>query len=148
MNVIKTLLSIDPSITLNKSNHVSKAFIKFKTKGMECLNLYCANYYDDIINYHNEFLAVVWNLLSFIKTDDINYSKLIKELLDYYKILFQYNRAEGFSYEIIQQLINTLVLTNMQMTSQEMDEFEDNPINFLKVELEEADMDSSNIINF
>lgn len=133
---------LDIKLPLQKDSSNYKNYIKLKTVGMKCLNLYCNNYYDDIINNHDEFIPIVWNLLSFAKTD-ITYSKLVKQLLDYYKILFQYNRAKGFDDTSIQHLINNLVIPNMQLTLKELEDYEDNAINFLKIELEEVDMDSS-----
>jgi exportin-2 (importin alpha re-exporter) len=119
--------------------------LKLKATAMHCLNLCCNNYSDDITDYHNGFMPSVWNLVMALKQDE-NYSKLVKELLDYYKILFQYNRTTGFQQDAIQHLVNNLIIPNMKMTGKELDEYEENPVNFLKVELEEADMDSSNII--
>jgi exportin-2 (importin alpha re-exporter) len=122
-----------------------QGIVRLKTTVMKCVNLYCNNYYEDILDYHAEFYPHVWNLVQFVKNEE-TYSKLVRELLDYYKILFQYSRNSGFSSETIQHLINNLIIPNMRMTLKELDEFEENPINFLKVELEEADMDSSKFI--
>lgn len=118
--------------------------IKLKTAVMKSINLYHNNYYEDIQDYVGEFYPLIWNLAIFVKNED-DYSKLVREILDYYKISFQYRRASGFSNETIQHLIDKLIIPNMQMTRQELDDYEENPTNFLKVELEEADMDSSKI---
>ena len=119
-----------------------RLFLGVKSTVMKCLNLYCNNYYEDILAYHNDFFAPVWNLTLIVKHEDL-YSKLIRELLDYYKILFQYTRQHGFDEKTIQHLVNNLIIPEMRMTNKEVDDFQDNPINFLKIELEEADMDSN-----
>jgi len=124
-------------------NLALRLYIRVKKSAMKALNLYCSNYYEDFSQYHNEFYPSVWNLVLFVKHEE-TYSKLIKESLDYYKILFQHKRLQGFDTSTIKHLINGLIIPEMRLTSRELDEFEDNPINFLKVELEEADMDSSN----
>jgi exportin-2 (importin alpha re-exporter) len=139
MNIIKGVLEYYLKFD---DNNILKQFIKLKTIAMRCLNLYCMNYYEDFINYHNDFISLVWNLLSMAKVDYI-YSKLVKQFLDYYKLLFQNNRATGLNEEIVQLLINNLVLPNLQITHKELDDYEENPVNFLKIELEEVDMDSS-----
>jgi exportin-2 (importin alpha re-exporter) len=140
MNILKGVLDID----LNLEGQVFKYFLKMKTIGMRCLNLYCVNYYEDFLDYHNDFISVIWNLLKYARTD-IMYAKLVKQLLDYYKTLFQYNRtANMFNQEAVQLLIDNLVIPNLQLTSKEIDDFEDNAINFTRIELEEVDMDSSN----
>jgi exportin-2 (importin alpha re-exporter) len=139
--------SLDFSMGIPSNDRVlNSLFIKVKKVAMKALNLYCNNYYEDIIQSHNDFLPSVWNLLNLIKHDE-TYAKLIREILDYYKILFQYKRTVGFESSTIQHLINNLIIPEMRMTNKEMDDFEDNPINFLKIELEEADMDSSKYLN-
>ena len=40
-------------------------------------------------------------------------------------------------------MISNLVLPNLQMSDNEKEEFEDNPVNYLKSELQEADLDSN-----
>jgi exportin-2 (importin alpha re-exporter) len=139
MDIVKGAL--DFSIPLDDRNIIG-LFLKVKSTGMHCLNLCCTNYSEDIVDYHNDFIPTVWNLAAMVKQDE-SYSKLVKELLDYYKILFQYNRSSGFHPDTIQHLINNLIIPNMKMTEKELDEFEENAIGFLKVELEEADMESS-----
>jgi exportin-2 (importin alpha re-exporter) len=124
-----------------------RLLIKFKAAGLRALNLYCLNYYDDFTAYHDAFIPIVWNMMTFARTG-IEYAKIVKQLLDYYKVLFQFNRGKSsFNSENIQFLIDGLVIPNMSMTDKELDDFEDNPINFLKIELEEIDMDSSNYVN-
>jgi exportin-2 (importin alpha re-exporter) len=134
--------AIDFNIPLD-DRQILILYLKAKRTAMMGLNLCCNSYSEDITEHHNDFLPSVWNLVNFVKQDE-NYSKLVRELLDYYKILFQYNRTTGFSSETVQHLVNNLIIPNMRMTDKEFDDFEDNPVNFLKVELEEADMDSSN----
>jgi exportin-2 (importin alpha re-exporter) len=140
MNILKGILDID----LNLDGEIFNHFLKMKTIGMRCLNQYCLNYYEDMLDYHNSFIPVIWNLLKYARTD-ISYAKLVKQLLDYYKTLFQYSRTAGmFNQEAAQLLIDNLVIPNLQLTSKDLDDFEDNPINFTRIELEEVDMDSSN----
>lgn len=139
MRILKSVIDID----LNLDGQMFRYFIKMKTIGMRCLNLYCVNYFDDFYDYHNGFIQSVWNLLKYARTD-IMYAKLVKQLLDYYKTLFQGNRASGmFDQNAVQLLIDNLVIPNLQLTSKELDDFEENAINFTRIELEEVDMDSS-----
>jgi exportin-2 (importin alpha re-exporter) len=138
IQILKGVLDL-PNLAGTDFNTMS-IFIRLKSAGMRCVNLYCVNYYEDIQQYHNEFLPSVWNLLGFSKEEN---GKLVKELLDYYKTIFYYKRSEGFTPDAIKYLIQILIIPNMSMTGKEIEEFEDNPTNFLKVELEETDMDSS-----
>jgi exportin-2 (importin alpha re-exporter) len=139
MKILKSVLDFD----IKLDNQMFRYFIKMKTIGMRCLNLYCTNYYDDFFEHHNIFIETVWNSLKYAQTDLV-YAKLVKQLLDYYKTLFQGNRAgQVFNQDAVQLLIDNLVIPNLQLTSKELDDYEENPINFTRIELEEVDMDSS-----
>ncbi len=135
--------AIDFSIPISSNDSaLHRLYIKVKKVVMRALNFYCNNYYEDFAQYHDSFLGSVWNLFTQVKPEQ-KYEKLIKQLLDYYQNLFKYNRASGFDGNAIQTLINNLIIPEMKLTAKELDDFEDNPINFLKIELEEIDMDSS-----
>lgn len=137
--------TIDLNLNVNE-NDLHRLFIKVKKIGMKALNFYCEHYYDDFMQYHDNFLPSVWNLFNIIKQEQ-KYEKLIKQLLDYYQTLFKFNRANAFDPNTIQHLINNLIIPEMKLTSKELDDYEDNPINFIKIELEEIDMDSSKKLN-
>ena len=145
MNIIKALLEINlPNKFLN-NNFILENFLKLKTKTLRALNLYCNNYYDDFKNYHDSFIQPVWNLLLIAKNEEIFY-KFTRELLEYYKVLYNFNRINSSNcnvYEISEHITQNLIIPNMKLTSKELDDFEDGPVNFLKIELEEVDMESS-----
>ncbi len=149
INILKASIEFTlPSIFLNNI-YIFKAFLRLKTKTMRALNLYCYNYYEDFKDYHDSFIQPVWNLLMITKIDDVYY-KLTKELLEYYKVLFNNDRIDAQKFnlpEISQHIIQNLIIPNMKLSSKELDDFEDNPVNFLKVELEEVDMESSMFFN-
>jgi exportin-2 (importin alpha re-exporter) len=142
LNSWMAILRASIDFTLNITDvPMNSLFLKVKKSSMKSLNLYCNNYYEDFSQFHNDYYASVWSLVQIIKHEQ-HYEKLIKELLVYYKILFQFRRCNLDS-DSITLLINNLIIPEMRLTGKELDDFEDNPINFLKVELEESDMDSS-----
>ena len=145
MKIILAFINLNvPPKFLNDRN-ISRLYLKLKTKTLRALNLYCYSYYDDFTEYHDSFIEPVWNMLMMTKTDEI-FFKLTKELLDYFKVLFNNNRLPlTFNIpEITKHITENLIIPNMKMTNQDLDDFEENPINFLKVEFEEVDMESSN----
>ncbi len=142
---------IDFTIPVNDEETL-KQVIKLKCAVMKNINLYHNNYSEDIQDYTNSFEPLMWKLVQFVGNDE-RYSKLVKEVMEYYKIAFQYGRGNHFSAENVNHLISFLIVPNMQMTRTEMDSFEDSPVDFIKVELEEVDLDSSkqnelNLCNF
>lgn len=138
MGILKASIDFEINITDITLNSL---YLKVKKSGMKALNMYCTNYYEDFLQYHNDFFPSVWSLVQIIKHEQ-QYEKLIKELLDYYKVLMQYRRCSLDS-DSVRLLINNLIIPEMRLSGKELDDFEDNAVNFLKIELEESDMDSS-----
>jgi exportin-2 (importin alpha re-exporter) len=146
MKIILAFINLNVPNNYLNDRTISRLYLKLKTKSLRALNLYCNSYYDDFKEYHDSFIQPVWNMLVMTKTDEIFY-KLTKELLDYFKILFNCNRIPlNFNIpQITKHITENLIIPNMRLTMKDLDEFEENPISFLKVEFEEVDMDSSNI---
>ena len=115
---------------------------KVKAKTLKNINLYYSNYYEDVEQYVNQFCSSVWTLMCQSKISD-NYSKLMKELLDFFKWGFQMQRIKNLTIEQLKQIIENIILPNLTMTDTERDEFLDNPLEFLKIEFEEYDMSSN-----
>lgn len=150
MNILKAAIEFTLPQNFFNDLIIFKTFLRLKTKTMRALNLYCYNYYEDFKDYHDSFIQPVWNLLLITKNDDV-YHKLTKELLEYYKLLFNNDRINSQSFnvtEISQHIIQNLIIPNMKLCSKELDDFEDNPVNYMKVELEEVDMESSKLFLF
>lgn len=117
-------------------------FLSLKTKTLKSVNLYFSNYFDDIENYYTVFYSPIWELNFLVKKSN-SYSRFTKELLQFYANNVQYQRLKNLKQEDVNTMISNLVLPNLQMSDNEKEEFEDNPVNYLKSELQEADLDSN-----
>ena len=140
LNILANTLSFN--IINISNNNVYEKCINLKAKTMKNINLYYSNYYDDIYNYVSPFYNIIWNITTMIKKID-SYSKLTRELLDFFKICFSREILKNLDDNQINNLIQNLISPNLQMTEKEQEEFEDNPVSYLKVELEENDMESN-----
>ena len=116
--------------------------LKLKAKTLKNINLYYNNYYEDVENYVQQFSSSVWIVMCSCKIND-NFSKLMKELLDFFKFGFQMRRINNLNMEQLNQIIENIILPNMAMSDKEKEEFLDNPVEFLKIEFEEYDMSSN-----
>ena len=116
--------------------------IKVKAKALKNINLYYSNYFDDIEKYATHFSSSVWTLMCQNKIRD-NYSKLTKELLDFFKTAFQMERIKSINLEQIKQIFEFIIFPNLTLTNKECEDYKDNPIEFLKIEFEEYDMSSN-----
>ena len=117
--------------------------LKVKSKTLKNINLYYSNYYEDIEKYAQDLCGSVWTLLCKSKIISDNYSKLMKELLDFFKSGFQMSKMNNLKIEQINQIFENIILPNLSMSAQEKQDFLDNPIEFLKIEFEEYDMSSN-----
>ena len=126
--------TIDPSL--------KELVSKVKAKTLKNINLYYSNCYEDVEQYVNQFCSTVWTLMCASKISD-SYSKLMKELLDFFKWGFQMQRIKNLSMEQLNQIIENIILPNLTMTDTERDDYMDNPLEFLKIEFEEYDMSSN-----
>ena len=124
------------------NNQLRELVLKLKAKTLKNINLYYSNYYEDVEQYVQQFSGAVWTVMVQCKIND-NYSKLMKELLDFFKCGFQLRRFNNFNIEQLNKIIENIILPNMSMVDKEKDEFCENPFEFLKIEFEEYDMSSN-----
>ena len=136
-----------PNKTGDIGNNISPSLfqliLKVKAKTLKNINLYYSNYYEDIEKYAQELCGSVWTLMCKSKIITDNYSKLMKELLDFFKSGFQMDKINNLKMEQINQIFEYIILPNLSMSLQEKQDYEDNPVEFLKIEFEEYDMSSN-----
>ena len=137
------LLPNKSSDIININISLSELILKVKAKTLKNINLYYSNYYEDIEKFVQELSCSVWTLMCKSQMINDNYSKLMKELLDFFKTGFQMGKMSGLKLEEIKQIFEYIILPNLSMSQKEYDDFQENPIEFLKVEFEEYDMSSN-----
>ena len=138
-----TVLLPNKTSNMNLINNQSYEFVlKLKAKTLKNINLYYSNYYEDIDKYVQQLSGAVWTVMSHCKIND-NYSKLMKELLDFFKYGFQMRRFNNLNMEQLNKIIESIILPNMSLVEREKQEFLDNPVEFSKIEFEEYDMSSN-----
>ncbi|MCQ2818638.1 MAG: hypothetical protein MJ252_15325 [archaeon] len=115
---------------------------KLKAKTLKCLNLYFSNYYDDFSQYAPHFYPMVWEYLQGVSGND-DFSVLEKQLLEFFNINFKTGRLTQMQDQQLQTLIDKLIIPNLQISDKESEMFEDTPMEFIKAEFEETDMDSN-----
>ena len=126
---------------INPSLH--ELILKVKAKTLKNINLYYSNYYEDIEKYAQDLCGSVWTLMCKSKIISDNYSKLMKELLDFFKSGFQMGKINNLKIEQLNQIFEYIILPNLSISSKEREDFLENPVEFLKIEFEEYDMSSN-----
>ena len=127
----------------NMNSSLLQLIFKVKAKTLKNINLYYTNYYEDIEKFAQQLCGSVWNLMCKNKIIDDNYSKLMKELLDFFKSGFQMGKINNLQIAQINEIFEYIILPNLSMSYQEKQDFLENPVEFLKIEFEEYDMNSN-----
>ena len=112
---------------------IYELILKVKAKTLKNINLYYSNYYEDIEKYAQELCSSVWTLMCKNKVIKDNYSKLMKELLDFFKSGFQMGKINNLNMEQLNQIFEYIILPNLSMSQQEIEIFQENPVEFLKI---------------
>jgi len=109
----------------------------------EALQLYANKYDDDFGVYTEPFIHTVWNLLSSTgpeKKNDILVSKALQFLT---AVASTPRHAQNFNNEeTLSQIIEKVVLPNVALRESDIEMFEDEPIEFIRRDLEGSDTDS------
>ena len=141
-----TLLLPNKTGEINNNNinpTLHELILKVKAKTLKNINLYYSNYYEDIEKYAQDLCGSVWTLMCKSKIISDNYSKLMKELLDFFKSGFQMGKINNLKIEQLNQIFEYIILPNLSISSKEREDFLENPVEFLKIEFEEYDMSSN-----
>ena len=141
-----TLLLPNKTGEINNNNinpSLLELILKVKAKTLKNINLYYSNYYEDIEKYAQDLCGSVWTLMCKSKIISDNYSKLMKELLDFFKSGFQMGKINNLKIEQLNQIFEYIILPNLSISSKEREDFLENPVEFLKIEFEEYDMSSN-----
>jgi exportin-2 (importin alpha re-exporter) len=109
----------------------------------EVLELYTHKYDDDFGRFTQVFITSAWNLLSSIGPET-KYDNLVSKALHFLTAIAGTSRhAQSFNDEnVLNQVVEKVVLPNVALRETDLEQFEDEPIEFIRRDLEGADTDS------
>jgi exportin-2 (importin alpha re-exporter) len=107
------------------------------------LELYTIKYDEDFSKYCQPFITNVWNLLS-TTGSETKYDGIVSKALHFLTaIAGTKQHAENFnSEEVLGQVVERVILPNFALRESDMELFEDEPIEFIRRDLEGSDTDS------
>ncbi|KAI6351579.1 hypothetical protein MCOR25_009849 [Pyricularia grisea] len=107
------------------------------------LTLYFSKFDDDFGNTAQEFIPAVWHLLSSIGMEK-RYDGLVSKALQFLTTVAGNPRhAPHFNSEaVIKEIVEKVVLPNISLRESDIELFEDEPIEFIRRDLEGSDSDS------
>ncbi|KAH8663966.1 CAS/CSE protein [Xylariales sp. PMI_506] len=123
----------------------SEAGVLENVKGdiCEALELYTHKFDDDFGRYTNVFITSAWNLLSSIGPE-AKYDNLVSKALHFLTAIAGSQRHSlSFNDEsVLNQVVEKVVLPNVALRESDIEQFEDEPIEFIRRDLEGSDTDS------
>ena len=109
----------------------------------DALQLYTTKYDDDFGSYTQEFTSNVWNVLSSVGPEK-RYDNLASKALQFLTAVASVRRhAEIFNNEqVLGTIVEKVILPNVALRESDIEMFEDEPIEFIRRDLEGSDTDS------
>ncbi|ORY85547.1 importin-alpha re-exporter [Protomyces lactucae-debilis] len=143
MSVLHKYLTIDlPVITAGEDDDVAGPLQKVKASICEIVELYTQRY-EEIFTMLPEFVNTTWVLLTQVSLepkDDILVSKALSSLTSVVRVP---RHAQLFeSEEVLKKFVELIVLPNMSLRTSDEELFEDDPIEYIRRDLEGSDSDT------
>lgn len=109
----------------------------------EALTLFTTKYDDDFSAYCQRFITAAWNLLSNLGPEK-RYDLLVSRALQFLTAVASVPKhAQAFNDEnILGQIVEKVILPNVTLRESDIEMFEDEPIEFIRRDLEGSDTDS------
>jgi exportin-2 (importin alpha re-exporter) len=114
-----------------------------KANIFEALTLYVGKYYDDFGKHVQSFVESSWSLLTAVGPEPKNDILVSKALLFLTSICRIPEQAQAFNNDEIQrQVIEKVILPNIALRDSDVEMFEDEPIEFIRRDLEGSDSET------
>lgn len=147
LNAISTLLQkylVFDDLTLHTDTDEESGPLEFVKSGiLEGLSLYVQKYGDAFDSYVGTFLQSTWNLLTTIG-QETKYDILVSKALQFLTSVTNFQgHAKAFDNEsTMGQVVEKVALPNLTLRDSDMELFEDEPIEFIRRDLEGSDSDT------
>lgn len=109
----------------------------------ELLELYTIKYDEDFSKYCQPFITSTWNLLTTVGAET-KYDNLVSKSLHFLTAVASTSQHSGmFNDEnVLAQIVEKVILPNVALRESDIEMFEDEPIEFIRRDLEGSDTDS------
>lgn len=144
MNILVQVLRLKINISLTQDND----FILFKCKGetLKCILLFATKYKDDILPIIYDFSGEVWSMCT-ITNQDQKFDKIVLNSLKYFKNLVLWSELKDFFEKNLLNLITTLIIPNLEISSNDLIMFQEEGDLFIQVFFEQSDLSSRKSAN-
>ncbi|CAH6720259.1 importin alpha re-exporter [[Candida] jaroonii] len=134
----------NPSITDASNDEEVDTLIKIKTSIIELINLYLTRYTEIFEPLIENFITTIWELITSFITKQIKFDLLIVKCLQFLTSIIKIsNYSKFFNNEnSLKEILNKIILPNIIVRDSDLEMFEDEPINYVRFDLEGSEYDS------
>ncbi|QBM86871.1 exportin-2 importin alpha re-exporter [Metschnikowia aff. pulcherrima] len=145
MSIMHKYLSFNSSL-IGDPNDDEDIDVVIKTKSaiMELISLYVTRYAEEFDTMTESFITSVWQLVNTGVTKQPKYDLLTVKALSFLTSITQVSKYRSFfdNEEAIKEIIEKIILPNIVFRDVDEETFEDEPISFVRSDLEGSDFDS------
>ncbi|EGW35169.1 uncharacterized protein SPAPADRAFT_48204 [Spathaspora passalidarum NRRL Y-27907] len=146
MNVVhKYLIYTNPLLIDNEGNDDEiEVLIKVKTSIIELISLYVIRYADVFEPLIQTFITSVWELVNTFVTKQPKFDLLVVKSLQFLTAIIKIENYQNiFQNETsINEIIEKIILPNIYFRENDQETFEDEPLHYIRSDLEGSDFDS------
>ncbi|KAG7194699.1 importin-alpha export receptor [Scheffersomyces spartinae] len=145
MNIMMKYLSFkSPNITIPNEDSEVDVIIKIKTAIIELVSLYLTRYADVFEPMIGEFITTIWDLINTFVTKQQKFDLLVVKALGFLALVAKMPKFQPLFSEKsrIEEIINRIILPNIYFRESDEEHFEDEPIVFVRMDLEGSELDS------
>jgi exportin-2 (importin alpha re-exporter) len=136
----KFLQYTNPLLVDEAETEIPGPLDNLKTAIIENLNLYAQKYEDEFKKYLNAFTSTIFQLLLSVGTEQKFDAVASKGILLLTSVCGKESNKDLFSRESLQSLVEQIVLNNMMLTQADIENFEDNPSDYIRKDHEGSDI--------
>ncbi|KAM9915522.1 hypothetical protein OXX80_013979, partial [Metschnikowia pulcherrima] len=145
MSIMHKYLSFNSSLIGDPNDDEDiDVLIKTKSAIMELISLYVTRYAEEFDTMTESFITSVWQLVNTGVTKQPKYDLLTVKALSFLTSITQVSKYRSFfdNEEAIKEIIEKIILPNIVFRDVDEETFEDEPISFVRSDLEGSDFDS------
>jgi exportin-2 (importin alpha re-exporter) len=144
MKIVHKYLNYNSSVLTTSSDDEIDILIKVKTSIIELVSFYITRYADVFEPLIQSFISSVWSLINDNVTKQQKYDLLVVKALQFLSSVIRIPAYQSIfnNDEAINGIIEKVILPNIYFRESDEELFEDEPISFVRSDLEGSDFDS------
>lgn len=145
MSIIhKYLQLVTPLLTDADDDDDIDILIKTKTAILELVLLYVSRYAEEFEPLIESFITTVWTLINSFATKQQKYDLFVVKALSFLTSISKISKYQSFfnSEAALKEIIEKIILPNIYFREIDEEHFEDEPINYVRSDLEGSDFDT------